>query len=70
MEPMIAYVMGVVVGAGIATVLTLVRTSFGVLYIDQSAEDKDKYNLVIDKLDDLHKKKHVKLRVKIVRPQK
>lgn len=70
MEPTIAYIMGIIVGAVLTTVLTLVRTEFGILYIDRSAEDMDKYNIAIGKLDNLHKKKHIKLRVKVVRPQK
>ena len=54
---------GFVLGAAIANVLRLVRTSFGELKIDCSDPDKDLYSIEVGDLDELAKKKRVILKV-------
>lgn len=56
-----------VIGALIGTVVTLIMQrmlfSNGTLRIDRMNPEKDVYRIDLDRLDNLHKKKHIVLKV-------
>lgn len=54
---------GVIIGTIIANVLRFEFSSFGVLRIDRTNPNKDKYKIEIDDLTILHKKKRVVLKI-------
>lgn len=60
---LVTWCLGVILGAVMASLLRLVRTTFGTLRIDCSDPEKDTYSLEIEELDKLPKKKRVILKV-------
>ena len=63
MPTLVAYLLGVLFGAIIASILRFEFRSFGVLMIDHSNPEKDVYRLEIDKLDSLSSKKKIVLKI-------
>ena len=59
----IAFVVGILVGVLITTVVMGARSGFGTLRIDHSNPEKDVYLFDIDKFEDISDKKRVILRV-------
>ena len=58
------FILGLVIGALVTTLIFTWRTAAGTLKIDHSNPEKDKYLFVIDgELDQLSKKKKVVLKV-------
>lgn len=62
------YVIWILVGMAVSTLITLLMCKIyyrkeGVLQIDHSDPEKDVYRFVIDKIDDLSKKKYIVLKV-------
>ena len=62
------YVIWILVGMAVSTLITLLMCKVyyrkeGVLQIDHSNPEKDVYRFVIDKIDDLSKKKYIVLKV-------
>ena len=64
---------GLVIGIGIGMVLmymlSLLKTAFGTITIDQTDLIKDMYKIEIEDLDALEKKKRVVLKVKNINTQ-
>ena len=64
---------GLVIGIGIGMVLmyllSLLKTAFGIITIDQTDLIKDMYKIEIEDLDALEKKKRVVLKVKNINTQ-
>ena len=63
LDTLLLWGVGVIVGAVMANLLRLVRTTFGTLRIDCSNPEKDTYSLEIDDLDKLAKSRRVILEV-------
>lgn len=59
----LAFLVGLVIGGAIVRILTIRKTATGVLLIDHFDEDKDIYQLNIDRFDLLYKKKRILLKV-------
>lgn len=54
---------GVAIGIIISMLLNFLKTSYGVLKIDISDNEKEMYRICLDDLDDLKKKKRIMLKV-------
>ena len=54
---------GAAIGIIISTLLNFLKTSYGVLKIDISDNEKEMYRICLDDLDDLKKKKRIMLKV-------
>lgn len=56
-------IVGLIVGIAFSIIIQLVQTSYGVLRIDQSKEEKDTYRIEFRDLDSVKNKKRIVLRV-------
>lgn len=54
---------GAAIGIIISMLLNFLKTSYGVLKIDISDNEKEMYRICLDDLDDLKKKKRIMLKV-------
>ena len=54
---------GTAIGIIISMLLNFLKTSYGVLKIDISDNEKEMYRICLDDLDDLKKKKRIMLKV-------
>ena len=54
---------GVAIGIIISMLLNFLKTSYGILKIDISDNEKEMYRICLDDLDDLKKKKRIMLKV-------
>lgn len=63
MEYMVVFVVGIVIGVALSSIVRDVLLSDGKMFIDQTDPDKDRYKLEIEDLDILPKKKTIILRV-------
>jgi hypothetical protein len=63
MEYVLCLLGGIVIGLIIAVIFAKVRTIHGILRIDYSDPEKDRYRFDIDNLDILPKKKRIVLKV-------
>lgn len=57
------FILGLIIGGVIVRILDIRQTSTGTLLIDHSNPEKDIYQININNLDDLSKKKRVVLKV-------
>ena len=57
------FLIGVAVGAIIACVIAAFHTAYGTLEIDESDPEKDIYQIQIEDLDSLSKKKYLKCKI-------
>ena len=57
------FILGLIIGGIIVRILDIRQTSTGTLLIDHSNPEKDIYQININNLDDLSKKKRVVLKV-------
>ena len=62
-------VIGIGIGMGSMYILSLLKTAFGIITIDQTDLIKDMYKIEIEDLDALEKKKRVVLKVKNINTQ-
>lgn len=67
---MIIFALGVISGSAITAAIliatSIARTRFGTLIIDKSNPDKDSYNIVINDLDTIEKKRRVDLKISVI----
>ena len=64
MSSYLFYIVGIIVGSFISCMINNFKKSYGVLKIDTSDPEKDKYRICIyDDLDKLNKKKKILLRI-------
>lgn len=56
-------VCGVIVGWAVTSLVNMARSSAGVLRIDHSDPEKDRYKLEVGDLDELSKKNHIILAI-------
>lgn len=63
MSSYLFFTVGIIVGSFISCVINNLKKSYGVLKIDTSDPEKDKYRICIDDLDKLNKKKKILLRI-------
>ena len=57
------YILGLLIEAVTFVVIERVRTTYGTLRIDHSDPEKDTYRLELGDLDELSKKKYVRLKI-------
>lgn len=63
MSSYLFFTVGIIVGSFISCMINNFKKSYGVLKIDMSDPEKDKYRICIDDLDKLNKKKKILLRI-------
>lgn len=63
MHPLVAALIGFVVGIVVAIIIHGLKGKLGVLKIDHSNPEKDVYRLEIGDLDKLNGKKHIVLKI-------
>ena len=63
MSSYLFFTVGIIVGSFISCMINNFKKSYGVLKIDTSDPEKDKYRICIDDLDKLDKKKKILLRI-------
>lgn len=59
----LTWLLGVLVGVAIATVVITIKSAFGKLLIDRSNPNKDVYQIYLTRIENVHKKKFVCLKV-------
>ena len=62
-EMLIGYILGILVYAVVNTIWTIIASARGTLRIDHTNPEKDLYRFEIDNLEQLSKKKYVRLSI-------